>query len=885
MHSGETTARHAWPGGHIVKGDERVALRALLKRQREPTSLQLAAAARLGLNPDGSDVTAAATVIILPAGAPQSTPSALKPFLPAHAATQMRRAGVGRVTFSEARVLGRAVPADAPLSYLFQTVQERDAARASVLYDDPSVAVLTLAMPRSRDEALRRARLLADELSSHASRFIHVGSSRPHAADGDASSARRVDRWAPAGSLRQLDVESDAVLSAEPLPRCNVPTRTDPEEPPPRRPDPPGPFTTAQLIPEDVVTRVEAHGRRVVDLLKRARRGARGAQVARGMRPEALILEEHEALNECGRGWTWRRRSDVDLWDAVQPSSSRDLWEGTQPGTRFAGKAFATDAERFGLLDKQVVSWGLHGFPGSRGMPTGRAVIGYPHAGAIKNAAALEEMNQRDIQNGFVTSGHSFPEIWPCVVDPMNIVIQHHKPRATIDKSMRLSSRAHPEPVLAYNDYIHLEEEREAVPFKLVRVWFLARASAILLTAGVGVKLGKFDLSTYFRLHGKQRAHVYQSGRLLETGYGFDWRVNFGERDAPDHTSRASDGLAFFVRTELRRLGAVYPTRCPRIAEWLAMRMGLAREADDADDPSFVWACLFFFLYYVDDAGLACFADLLFDDQGRPVTIRVQLADGSWHVRQQTRDELYFEASMGVVRRYGHSTPFKKQSPMDLTLDFLGIMLDIRRLLRLLTSDKRKAYMAAVRHVLDSATNPNGTIAADYVETNSLVHKLLHASEVVAIGRAHLFHLRAALRAAKRGAAGVTPPVVYLGALARRELEWWLSQLADEAACEQHGVPFAVRFGFPTSSPSTLVHYGDASRELDNLVESGFGAWSVIADIFVYIEGRWTKEELERFSINVLECVVKDMGTYRFYEFARSRGLVPTHSLGYSPVH
>ena len=288
------------------------------------------------------------------------------------------------------------------------------------------------------------------------------------------------------------------------------------------------------------------------------------------MRPEALIFEEHEALNPCGRGFVWRQRAGTDLWDVVQPSSADD-----PPDSSFDGVTFAADAARLGMLDQQLVSWGLHGFPGALDMPSGRAVIGYPHGGAIKHAAAFEEMNQRDIANGFVTSGHAFPEFWPCIVDPMNIVVQNGKARATIDKSMRLSSSTHPEPVLAYNDFIDLDAEREQCPFTLVRVWQFTRAAAILLTAGVRIRLGKFDLSTYYRIYGKQRACVHQSGRLLQTLYGVDKRVNFGERHAGDHTGRASDAIAFFVRTELRRLSLEYPTTCPLIVKWLAMRLGL----------------------------------------------------------------------------------------------------------------------------------------------------------------------------------------------------------------------------------------------------------------------------------------------------------------------
>ena len=48
----------------------------------------------------------------------------------------------------------------------------------------------------------------------------------------------------------------------------------------------------------------------------------------------------------------------------------------------------------------------------------------------------------------------------------------------------------------------------------------------------------------------------------------------------------------------------------------------------------------------------------------------------------------------------------------------------------------------------------------------------------------------------------------YVAAAGGDEPEWWLSQLANEAACEQHGVPFAVRFGFPTGSPCERLFCG-----------------------------------------------------------------------------
>ena len=108
-----------------------------------------------------------------------------------------------------------------------------------------------------------------------AARLKHLlpGSSKPHATPQDQSQHQRVERWAHSGSLRQLEPESPEKLKGMPMPRCNIPPRSDPEKPPPRIANAPGPFTTAQLIPEDCQRRVKQHGHEVRRALMRARRG------------------------------------------------------------------------------------------------------------------------------------------------------------------------------------------------------------------------------------------------------------------------------------------------------------------------------------------------------------------------------------------------------------------------------------------------------------------------------------------------------------------------------------------------------------------------------------------------------------------------------------
>ncbi|KOO31268.1 hypothetical protein Ctob_016132, partial [Chrysochromulina tobinii] len=95
---------------------------------------------------------------------------------------------------------------------------------------------------------------------------------------------------------------------------------------------------------------------------------------------------------------------------------------------------FTELAEAEGFTDKQVVSWVQHGFPGAK-MPNG-AVLAPPHVGALKEAKAFGEQNVKNIAMGFISAACSFPEIWPVIIDPCNIVVQNGKPRLTIDKSM-----------------------------------------------------------------------------------------------------------------------------------------------------------------------------------------------------------------------------------------------------------------------------------------------------------------------------------------------------------------------------------------------------------------------------------------------------------------
>jgi hypothetical protein len=186
-----------------------------------------------------------------------------------------------------------------------------------------------------------------------------------------------------------------------------------------------------------------------------------------------------------------------------------------------------------------------------------------------------------------------------------------------------------------------------------------------------------------------------------------------------------------------------------------------------------------------------------------------------------------------------------------------------------LTHDKKKAYKLACEEVLMGQRIDRGGagIRVSYDTLNSLVHKLLHASSLIVLGRQHLWHLRRALRAQFQ----LAKSRCALYRDAQLELMWWIARLAQP---HEEGVPLASRGSFPMSGdPAVVDSYSDASRERNTAGASGYGAWCVLNGVFCYVERRWTQYEVRNFSINVLEYAAMNIGTFTFLAEARRLGL------------
>ena len=519
-------------------------------------------------------------------------------------------------------------------------------------------------------------------------------------------------------------------------------------------------------------------------------------------------------------------------------------------------------------------------------------MIGYPHVGALKNAAAYAERNQRDIKEKFVTSGESFPRIWPTIVDPMNIVVQNGDPRLTVDKTLNITGRSD---MPSYNELIDLDEQANELDangepmgrLKLARVWQVARAAAILQTSllspvtltltayDVEVAIGKYDLMAFFRHLPKQRIAVYQSGRCFRTLFGHDDFVNFGESDAMDHACRHTDGIAFITKSELRRLDQQYPSKVPEVIAWLIHRLGLARRRGLDDDADFLYVVLFIIYYYVDDGILALINDLLFDLSGRPVMV----LDANGEPRQQRRAELYFAACIRIPEEIGHSCPLKKRFFPGARCLVCGVQVDLQLASRVLDPLKRKKYLAHLRECRDEGGRlPNGLNTCPHGEFNRLVHRLLHAADAMPVGIAHLHHCRLALKRSANGISNHRAVIIHTQAV--EELGWWEARLEDEDAFH---IPLASRYEFPGASfDTTLVRYTDASREPGKpSSDSGLGGWAIIGTSFLYAFDEWSNFEIDHYSINVLEAHAKDAIGSAFLDYADANGISITHAMAF----
>ena len=695
---------------------------------------------------------------------------------------------------------------------------------------------------------------LALALSKPRAITFRVGSKRPHApTQQQADQARPSPRPQPtSASIRRLEPELDEALQQQPFPESNIPPDSAWVEPPLVDADRPPPLTTAELMPAAIQQQLRDFRIAIKACFDAARRGR--WKWARDHRPSPLFATEDECLLPAARGYTWEYNKADHRWHPVQPSS----WPDSPPATELNAVLILQYAIDNDFPDMEIVAYMVHGYPGPELEHS--TVLGPPHVGTLKACTVFEQLAQADRDAGWTQGGYSLPPVWPMRADPMNIVFRNEKPRMTIDKTMELILG-----VPSYNDSIDLETQ---LKIDYVSLSMLAKAAAIMRTADAPVKFWGFDLKAYFRKTGKQRADIWMSGFVHADGFGKDERVQFGQREAPVLTGRQSCYIVWAIRNELRRIDELYPSTDPIIRAWMDRRAKLPAGGFKA------WqlATLSYVLMYVDDVGAVSFNDLLYNVDGTPVESchedPVTGVKTCTHVR---RAQLHYQTALAVIRMFGHTDAAGKGVPPADSMVFLGVTMDIIAKLLSLSHEKCIAYCECISALIDGRQDKD-VVIAPAAELASLMHKLLHASSVIPLGRQHLVHIMRANRSTTRLAGGAKA----LGAAALRELNWWKYMLHSDFALR--GVPLAYRATFPEPmDEGVIAPYSDASREQTSPAESGYGAWAIVGTTFVYVEGRWSLEEVRELDINSLELAAMNIGSFTIMAYAKARGFKVSH--------
>ena len=698
-------------------------------------------------------------------------------------------------------------------------------------------------------------------------------------------------------SRRSLTPETEAMLRVEALPRMNMVQRnTEWESPPIETRQLPAPLTTDQLIPKVVQDTLWRFRAKMKNSCESAARGR--WQWARGLRPDPVYVPAERAMLPAGKGWTWWRNMQTNMWHPITASR----YPESPPSTNLDLRAIVDYARASSFPDMQIIAWTANGFPGPKGIREGPkdVLFGALHVGAIKNYTDYKKCADKDVQAGFALPGVDMPVIWPMRGAPTNCVHSRlGKPRMTVDLTIQLQDG-----VASYNDSVAVDTQLINTKIEMCTVRELARAHAILLTAGVDVTNWGFDLRAYFRQLGTQRFDWWMSGTTRAEGFGRDERVQFGMREAMELTGRHTNFLVFAVRTELQRLDRAYPPHLNAVKQWVAERRSNVdrrrgcphtrssgfwevngRHDEDESTLRPEWdrdTALSAVCMFVDDMAGSSINDGLLTGGDR---------GGPWMARQEsgamvvhTRARMHYEAALGVIRHFGHTESFGKESPPGIDLVFLGVCFEEERKMLTLARWKRDDYASTAREVLGlgactdrealaGSERGDGAIIVPYQLLNSLVHRLLHAASVIVMGRQHLHYMRQATRVTNR----LGGNRCLLWARAQTELRWWIEKLGED---ESVGLPFASRNLFPSTDPeittnSLLISYSDASREFgQDFPESGWGGWCVICGFFYYVEGRWTEEEVALLSINVLELLAMNIAIMTFVAEAHRLDLV-----------
>ena len=756
-------------------------------------------------------------------------------------------------------------------------------------YDEfgESLSAPAAAYPPQLCEELARILLAAAQSARSARKSVDVaqglsmGSADPHELELNEVDIPRTRR-APTFALSAHEAASHEELLARPIPAFNHGAAA------------PAPSTDGETLPNLATSKDDTTTPPVVNCLeellvpvwakrlrtweRRARRCMRLArlgkwQAARRMRPPDLwVSAEASMLPGCQR-WTWDLRP-LALGLPAVPVEPSSYPQRPPHGSLDLAEVAAAAAES-PTPDGDIVLEMLNGVSdnvqGERG-----SFLCVPHVGALQFDEQARARLLAGVEAGYATEHSSMP-FWPLRCDPYSVVDE--SANAGKPKFRLTNDHSWPPPHAA--DGVLLDEggrwarslngsmDRSNWPdVKYMRVRQMAAAIATLQTSTAPVRAGVMDVVAYYKNFGRQLDELWRNGSLTEAGYVVDERCCFGSAADAVKCSRASNFFVHHARRAMQEVDRLHPTRDPRVLAWLAERRRAGEAAGASEDEMLeFWTCMHAIGMYVDDASTASVDDELIDRSGRAV-----LRDGE----PLRRADAHFEAVRAVFNRFGLTTD-KEQLPSSKII-LLGVEIDLEGQRMRLAPAKSARYADKAAAMAERKTCPRD-------EYLSLMGKLTFAATCFPRGRQWLHAPWRAARARYRTRDGS----VILSAAVRKQLRRWVHELRNP---QHEGVPLASTSTFPSAcSSEAAVIYADAAGDS---ATAGYCAWTVVDGEFLFVEGRWTRQEREHLLICDLELAASTIGlvalqpltgrrhVYSYTDntvaMAAMRGLVPSTS-------
>ena len=311
-------------------------------------------------------------------------------------------------------------------------------------------------------------------------------------------------------SRRKLVAPSLESLLLVPHAPHPLPPYTRWEDPPPDPKPLPTMFSLSEAIPRKTLRSAIAQIRRIHECIQLALDSRLSEAVA--ARPKPLIFHSSQLFTPMARGF-----GPLNLIPVLEQTGPIEQllpsrWPSRPPNSKLTVDFFLYFAHLF--PDLQTVSFAAHGTPDHSSMPL-TVVLCAPAVSALKLIAAFVSCTEKDISEGFTSQPYTFCPTWPFVGDACSVHERNGKPRLCWDKS---GPRKIPS-FTPFNKTLPLDDLPVIV---FVSIATSTREMAIFHSSGAPTLMWSCDLSSAYRVGGRQNCDVWKQGRITHRGCTVD---------------------------------------------------------------------------------------------------------------------------------------------------------------------------------------------------------------------------------------------------------------------------------------------------------------------------------------------------------------------------